>query len=274
MKLRIAGAQLPVTECVPRNEEAIGRAIDFAAGEEADILLTPEGSLSGYTPAFDAAAVDAALERVCAAARQATVGLALGTCLIEAADGRCYNQVRFYDRAGEFLGFHSKTLTCGSLTVPPRGECEAYAVAPLRTYHLPGHLPGAGDATSAGPLCVGALICNDLWANPGCTPGPDPHLTHQLATMGARVIFHAVNGGRDGGDFSRDVAWPYHESNVLMRARASGLWIATVDSCHPEEHPCSAPSGIASPQGTWVCRVADQGEAYFAHTIEIAAEDS
>ena len=29
---------------------------------------------------------------------------------------------------------------------------------------------------------------------------PDPHLTQQLARMGARVVFHAVNGGRDGGE--------------------------------------------------------------------------
>jgi len=259
MNLRIAGAQLPVTESVADNEAAIGRALDFAAAEGAEILLTPEGSLSGYTPHFDAVAVSAALERVADRARQASVGLALGTCFVESGDGRCYNQVRLYDRAGEFLGFHSKTLTCGSLTDPPRGEIEDYTVAPLETYTL-------------GEVTVGALICNDLWANPGCTPGPDPHLTHQLVGMGARVIFHAVNGGRDGSDFARDVVWPFHESNLLMRALASRVWIATVDSCHPEDLPCSAPSGIVAPDGTWACRVTDQGEAYFAHTIEIAEE--
>lgn len=260
MNLRIAGAQLPVTENVADNEAALGRAIEFAATEGADLLLTPEGSLSGYTPHFDAAEVAAALERVTAAARQASLGLALGTCFVEPGDGRCYNQVRLYDKGGEFLGFHSKTLTCGSLTDPPRGEIEHYAVAPLRTFSFQG-------------LTVGALICSDLWANPGCTPGPDPHLTHQLAAMGARLILHAVNGGRDGSDFARDVVWPFHESNLLLRARASRVWIATADSCHPEEVPCSAPSGIAAPDGTWECRVTDQGEAYYAHTIQIEEGD-
>jgi len=256
VNLRIAGAQLPVTESIADNEAALGRAIDFAARESADILLTPEGSLSGYTPRFDAAAVAAALERVTAAARHAGLGLALGTCFVEPGDGRCYNQLRLYDRNGEYLGFHSKTLTCGSLAEPPRGEIEHFAVAPLRTFAFQ-------DVT------VGALICNDLWANPGCTPGPDPHLSQQLAGMGARVLFHAVNGGRDGSDFARDVVWPFHEANLLMRARAGALWVATADSCYPEEIPCSAPSGIAAPDGTWQCRVSDQGEAYYAHTIEI-----
>ena len=259
MNLRIAGAQLPVTQSVADNEAAIGRALDFAVAEGAAILLTPEGSLSGYTHQFDVAAVTAALGRIADRARQASVGLALGTCFVEPGDKCCYNQIRLYGRAGEFLGFHSKTLTCGSLADPPRGEVEHYTVAPLRAYAF-------GDVT------LGALICNDLWANPGCTPGPDPHLTRQLAAMGAQVIFHAVNGGRDGSDFARDVVWPFHESNLLMRALASRVWIATVDSCHPEDLPCSAPSGIVAPDGTWACRVADQGEAYFAHTIEMVKE--
>jgi len=46
--LRVAGAQLPVRNDVQKNLEAINRAIEFAAREKADVLLTPEGSLSGY----------------------------------------------------------------------------------------------------------------------------------------------------------------------------------------------------------------------------------
>ncbi len=30
------------------------------------------------------------------------MGVALGTCFIE-SDGKCYNQVRFYDKKGRFL---------------------------------------------------------------------------------------------------------------------------------------------------------------------------
>ena len=78
---------------------------------------------------------------------------------------------------------------------------------------------------------------------------PDPHLLQQLSRMGAKVVFHAVNGGRDGGETSR-VAWWYHESNLRLRAMAGKLWIVTVDSCEPVTLPCSAPSGVINPRGS------------------------
>ncbi len=252
--LRVAGAQLSVTNDVERNAAAIVRAIDFARDAQADILLTPEGSLSGYRADFDADEVRLHLEQVTGAARSAGVALALGTCYVD-GDSRCYNQVRFYDSGGVFLGFHSKQLRCGTLTDPPEGEINDYHAGPLRVFDL-------------GGLTVGALICNDLWANPECTPMPDPHLSQQLATMGARIVFHAVNGGRSGNEWSR-VAWQYHEANLRMRARAGHLWIVTVDSSYPPHLPCSAPSGVVNPQGDWVCRAEPQGEQFFAHTITI-----
>jgi len=255
MKLRVAGAQIPVTGDIASNLEAINRAIDYAISEQADVLLTPEGSLSGYTHELDAEAVAVALKTVTARASAAGLGLALGTCFVEPEDKRCYNQIRFYDGNGTYLGFHSKTLTCGTLTEPPEGEIEHYAVRPLRTFCLNG-------------LTVGGLICNDLWANPCCTPVPDLHLTQQLARLGARIVFHAVNGGRDGSELSR-ITWHYHESNLQLRALAGSLWIVTVDNCHPAEIPCSAPSGVVDPKGNWVVRTSPMGEQFFVHTIEI-----
>ncbi len=114
----------------------------------------------------------------------------------------------------------------------------------------------------------GGLICNDLWANPAWTPVPDNHLTQQLADMGVQVIFHAVNGGRDGSEWS-DLCWQYHEANLRIRARAGGLWIVTVDNCHPVSLRCSSPSGVVNPDGDWVCRAEPTGEQYFAYTINI-----
>ncbi|MFQ5808524.1 MAG: nitrilase-related carbon-nitrogen hydrolase, partial [Armatimonadota bacterium] len=112
-EIRVAGAQMPVTTEIESNVETICRAIDFAASEKAEILLTPEGSLSGYTSEFDAGAAREGLERVTAKAREAGVGLALGTCFADPEDGKRYNQIRFYGLGGECLGFHSKTLLCG-----------------------------------------------------------------------------------------------------------------------------------------------------------------
>lgn len=256
-QIRVAGAQIPVTRSIQSNLEAIGRAIDYAIAEQADILLTPEGSLSGYTPHFDPQQVYDALEIVTQRAREAKLALALGTCFVEPADGRCYNQIRFYRADGTYLGFHSKTLRCGTLTDPLEGEINHYSAQPLRLFDL-------------GGVPVGGLICNDLWANPGCTPLPDTHLTHQLARMGARIVLHAVNGGRDGSEWSREVNWSFHESNLRMRARASHVWIVTVDNCYPIDIPCSAPSGVIDPSGDWVAKVPNQGEQFFAYTIHLA----
>ena len=255
MNLRVAGAQIPVTRDIDENLETIFRAMEFAVSEEAEVLLTPEGSLSGYTPEFETAAVEVALDKVAAKAREQKLGLALGTCFIEPDDGTCYNQIRFYDPTGDFLGFHPKTLRCGSMSDEPKGEINHYGVRPLQTYDFRG-------------VTIGGLICNDLWANPSCTPMPDPHLTHQLAQQGAKIVFHAVNGGRSGDDWAK-VNWHYHESNLLVRARSGNLWIVTTDNCYPAEMPCSAPSGVISPEGTWAVKTESLGEQFFAHTIAL-----
>jgi predicted amidohydrolase len=255
MKLRVAGAQVPVDRDIGRNVKALLEAVAQAAEARADILLTPEGSLSGYTHEFDTDAARDGLEAVTSAARSAGVGLALGTCFVE-SDGRCFNQVRFYEPDGTYLGFHSKILRCGNMADPPEGELNHYATTPLRTFTFSG-------------TTIGGLICNDLWANPGCTPEPDPHLTQQLSRMGARIVFHAINGGRNGSEGSQ-LAWQYHESNLRMRASAGKLWIVTADNCSPTRIPCSAPSGVINPKGDWACRTADQGKQFFAHTIDLS----
>jgi predicted amidohydrolase len=253
MQIRVAGAQIPVTKDINSNIKAIERGIDYATSQNADILLTPEGSLSGYTHKFDLQATKESLDYITKKAREANLGLALGTCFVEPEDGKCYNQIRFYKPDGEYLGFHSKTLTCGSMTEPWQGEINHYAIQPLRTYNY-------------NSICIGGLICNDLWANPGCTPVPDTHLTQQLSRMGAKIIFHAVNGGRSASEWSQ-VAWHYHESNLRMRANAGQIWIVTVDNCYPTELRCSAPSGVINPKGDWVCKVESKEEQFFCQDI-------
>ena len=141
------------------------------------------------------------------------------------------------------------------METPSRGEIEHYAVAPLRTYEL-------------SDVRVGGLICNDLWANPCCTPMSDPHLSQQLQQMGARLVFHAVNGGRSSDPWS-EVNWQFHESNLRMRARAASMYIATVDSAFPTDVRCSSPSGIIGPQGQWVARCAERDEEFLCCDVPL-----
>ena len=254
--LRVATAQIPVTRDIAANVETISRAIDQAVAEKADVLLTPEGSLSGYTPDFDREQALKGLKQIVEKASQHGLALALGTCFVEPEDNRCYNQIRFYNAKGKFLGYHSKTLLCGSMTDPPKGEIEHYAVSPLKTYTLNG-------------ITIGGLICNDMWGNPGCTPMPVTHLSQQLSAKGARIIFHAINGGRDGGDWSEQVYWPFHETNMRIRASSGKVWVVSADNCHPMDIPCSAPTGVLQPNGQWAVKAPKKGEHIVVHTIEL-----
>src|SRR5260221_6286838 len=102
--LRVAGVQMPFNTDIEANLATINRAIEFAHDEKADILLTPEGSLSGYSHQFDVHHAEDALRRVTANAMKANVGLALGTCFIEPEDQKGYNEIRFYEPGGTYLG--------------------------------------------------------------------------------------------------------------------------------------------------------------------------
>jgi predicted amidohydrolase len=244
---------MEVTTDVGRNVDQLMDEITRAAAQHADLLVTPEGALSGYHTEFDRPEVRSALNAVTTTAAEHGVGLALGTCF-EDDHGSVSNQLRFYESDGTYLGCHTKILLCGTLESPSRGEIEHYATTPLGTFVLGGRT-------------VGGLICNDLWANPLCTPMDDPHLVQRLADKGAKIVLHAVNGGRDGGVWSREVSFVYHEANLRLRARAAGVWVVTVDSCSPVDVPCSAPSGVVAPDGTWAIRTPDRGRQRFVVTI-------
>ncbi|MHA1681077.1 MAG: carbon-nitrogen hydrolase family protein [Promethearchaeota archaeon] len=246
--LNVSIAQIPVIGDVECNFEAISFGLDEAISSGADILLTPEGALSGYFPHVDQEQVEHFLGKLLDRAADNHVGLALGTIYRESADRNEYNQIRFYDKNGKFLGFHSKILKT-------TGEREDYAHSELKIFDFHG-------------IPIGGLICNDLWANPGCTDTPDPHLTRQLAGMGAKIIFHAVNGGRSADPFMA-VIRAFHESNLRLRAQAANLWIATVDNCFPFNIDCSAPSGIINPRGNWEIRTPWRGDHVVAHQINL-----
>ncbi len=252
--LRVAGAKLSVSDNIDTNIASIKKAIDFSREEGADILVTPEGSLSGYTADFDIKKAEEGLKEIMSYARDAHIGLALGTCFYE-PDGKCYNQIRFYDKKGSFLGFHSKVLLCGNHNDPNEGEINVFASSPLRTFEFEG-------------IKIGGLICNDMWSNPMCTTLHDSHLSQQLSKMGAQVIFHAVNGGRDDSEWAV-INWNFHASNLKMRASSGKVWIVTADNSYPENLKSSAPSGVLDPDGNWACPTEHKGVQYFVYTIEL-----
>lgn len=252
--IKVAGVKALVSNDIKLNIVALKNAIDYAQQEEADILLTPEGSLSGYSSDFNQIELNKALEELVNYSSSANVGLALGTCFYE-EDNKCYNQIRFYDKEGRLLGFHSKILLCGNLDDPEKGEINIYASTPLRTFVFE-------------DIIIGGLICNDMWANPECTTLPDTHLSQQLSRMGAKIIFHAVNGSREDSEWSSVVNWNFHESNLRMRASAGNVWIVTADNAYPGHIKSSCPSGVIDPGGNWVCNTEAKGVQYFSYVVK------
>ncbi|MBL9135120.1 MAG: carbon-nitrogen hydrolase family protein [Verrucomicrobiales bacterium] len=243
---------MAVTRDIATNREALLRAIDHASRDKAAILITPEGSLSGYTAKFDAEATDRAIQVVVRRAKDLGVALVLGTCFMS-PEGHRYDAQQFYDPTGRYLGFHAKTLLCQHVSEPGRrGEVDDFQTAPLRTFELCG-------------TRVGGLVCNDLWANPEWTPMPDPFLVRQLARLGARVILHSVNSGfAEGEDPSLNRA--FHESNLKLRARSAGVWIVVANAADPTGRlEVSCPSGVVSPQGRWTAQVNVRGEQLLVH---------
>lgn len=262
-QLRVSLLQMCIDDNnVSKNLETILKAIDRAHSDKADILLTPEGSLSGYHHRFDQAEVAAALAKVEHYAAEKGVGLALGVC-IEEADGKRYNEVRVYDKTGRFLGFHSKILRCS----PPKPEIDPaipyyhehtnFASSPLRIFDFHG-------------VNIGVLICNDMWANPQYTGENDTHLLQKLAQMGAKVVLHAVNSYCDNTPFIQVTTRNFHEANLQIRALAAEIPVVTVNNALASDIPVSCTSGVIGANGEWLHRLPNSGQQQATYCCELS----
>ena len=247
----ISGLQMNTLNDIKANKEQIIDGIRKASLEGADFLVTPEGSLSGYTSNFKQSELSAALEEVKAAAQKMKVGLMLGTCYKERIKDReiCFNQVRIYAPDGHFIGEYSKILRCSNLDVPGTGEMVDYAEGELKVFDWEG-------------LRFGVLICNDLWATPGYTTMPNPYLAWKLKQMGAQFIVHCINSG------TAQKYRPFHESSAELWAFSTHIPILEVNAAQGKEI-INAQSGLIDASGTRSLRVPDSGEQFF--TVSLSA---
>ena len=246
----LSGLQMNVTNDLNKNKEQIISGIRKAAAERASFLVTPEGSLSGYTSNFNQSEVASALEEIKVLAAEMKVGLLLGTCYKELKQGRefCYNQVHVYAPEGSFLGAYSKILRCSSIDIPGTGEMIEYAEGELRTFDWNG-------------LRFGILICNDLWATPGYTTMPNPYLPLKLKQMGAQFIVHCINSG------TTQKYRPFHESSAELWALSLQIPILEVNAAQGKEI-INAQSGLINANGKRSIRVPDSGVQFFTAKIK------
>lgn len=250
----LAGLQMNVTPEIKNNLEQILTGIRKAAGEGASFLVTPEGSLSGYTSNFNQEELNIALEEVKTLAASVKVGLMLGTCYKELRNGKefCFNQVRVYTPDGHFVGAYSKILRCSILELPGTGEMVDYVEGELRTFDWNG-------------LRFGILICNDLWATPGYTTMPNPYLAWKLKKMGAQFIIHCINSGTD------QKYRPFHESSAELWALSTKIPILEVNASQGNS-TINAQSGLIEANGERSVRVSDSGVQFFTARIYVTDE--
>lgn len=249
--LRIAALQMDVSNNIQENEQTIIRHLNDLKDQDIDLLITPEGSLSGYTSQFDREQLNKSLENVREVAKELKIGLVLGTCYKEIIDGSeyCYNQARVYLPDGTFLGSYSKILTCSPLDNPGTGEMMEYVQGKVRTFSYKG-------------VEFGILICNDLWATPGYTTIPNPYLPWKMQEAGAEVIFHIINSGTDQSYRT------FHEASVELWARQLEIPIVEVNAAHGNKE-INATSGIVNEYGERTEVVNNRGEQLFIYDLVV-----
>ena len=249
--LRIAGLQMNVSNNIAENESTIVRCLNDLKDQDVDFLITPEGSLSGYTSQFDGNELMKSLKRVEEVAKSLHIGLVLGTCYKEIIKGKeyCYNQARVYLQDGTFLGAYAKILTCSTLDNPGTGEMMEYVQGSVKTFLING-------------IEVGILICNDLWATPGYTTIPNPYLPWKMNEAGAKVIFHIINSGT-GQTYKA-----FHEASVELWAKTLKIPIIEVNAAHGNK-AINARSGVINQMGERIKTAIDKGEQLFIYNLEL-----
>ena len=257
-KIRIAGAQIPVSRDVSKNIHTIKNAIDWAAENFVDFLVTPEGSLSGYIPEWDFNEVKLALTEIEQYSKSKHVGLCLGTLWKEPTKfGEvARNQIRFY-KNGMLFGTTNKSYTIEHDHVMPHDiKKDSISIFPLT------------NKNGTGINAVG-LICNDMWGN-NWYGGPNI-MKIAMETRRVGIAIHSTNGTR-GNDLD-EIMNQWHDVHLKLLSKASSIPIVTVDnSIHMEGDDyngrTSSESGVII-EGKWVTSVPRVGTQYFYYDFDI-----
>ena len=238
---RLSGAQMRIA---PKLDDNLEKILTYIRQSDADFLVFPELCLTGHHAEFSEKTLQNAWRQISAACRQSYTTALVGTACL-ADDGERFIQTRIYSHEGELLGTHEKL-------VPTEAERAIFTPgSELRTFE---HLG----------VAFGCLIGNDLWVTPGFGPYPDPRLTYKLGERGVDLIFHNT----DSSTSTSAILLPYHESNLMLRAMESKVYIVTVNAAG-SGGPINSPSGIMGPEGNWLVQSPREGEHVFTYDLDL-----
>lgn len=265
--LRIAGAQIPVGVDIQRNKNEIIKALDWAKENEVDLLVTPEGSLSGYITSKWWEKLDElkdCLKQIEDHQKKLGIELHLGTCFQETEEIGIINrnEIRSYDKDGNLFQATVKSYGIAfERCVNKNGQ-------PLYTWPLP---------YEGRPTYVTALICNDMW---GCVEQDGEPINQVLVNANLDLLIHATNGVKFNPKDIRYKAFDaYHNGFLCMTALKALTSIITVDSCVPWDWDgdeskvdvciTSSQSGVVDFSG-WQTDVPRFGRQYFYYDLNVA----
>ncbi len=235
--LKVACAQIDVTDNPAVNIAKILSFISKAAEQDVAIVLFPETALSGYAPYHfkdkpipAKEILESGLEQVRQKAAETGVHVVLGTSSYE--NGGVYNIVYYIDGSGEIIGSHDKTHGTGGKYYLRGRE--------VRTFELQG-------------MTFGMQICYDARF---------PEAWRMQALEGADVIFH-VSHAAGGG------AWktPVWEAHVRSRAAENGFWVVSCNVSGPVQ---AGKSYIVSPRGLMMAESNQEVEEMITAVIDLA----
>ena len=263
--MRIAGAQIPVTPDIQRNVSTIKTAIDWAADNNVDYLVTPEAALSGYAIDLDTQIdeLSTALTEIEQYAASKKVGLCLGTLWVETYNAQASppinlkkNQIRYYTKNGQFIGASCKSVMTHldtKLGIDPHTSLVGVA------------LPVGDDKF----IPTAGLICADLYGWGGAQGG----LPQQYHDIGVKLFIHATNAERNVDPFKEEIEQIWLEGWLRRMSLLQNCPVVVVDNCFTMDG--AEYNGMTMTQsgmliaGKWVKTVERYGTQYFYYDLPI-----
>jgi predicted amidohydrolase len=206
--IKVGVAQIPQTNRIEDNANAVLAMIERAAREGVELLCFPETHLAGYRVGVsspdapcEAAALDRALAQIGAGCRDHGVGAIVGTETPNGG-GKPFNSAVVFDQQGKVLATHHKTR------LTP-GDALGYS---------PGTEPTLFEFKG---VTMGLVICFEGFRF--------PETTRSLARAGARVVFHP-----QFNQVLPNKEWklPVHEALLTARAAENTVYFVSANMCH------------------------------------------
>lgn len=231
----------------PQENLAVFRDV-FEMTKDSDLVLTPEGALSGYCMTVKHENKTNSTERrflpimseVQQMSAQYNTDIIVGTGWRE-EDGLPYNQQRLYSD-GELLCAYSKRLLCSRPEFA--GEYVTYAA---------GRFPQVWKLSNG--VRAGFLICNDVWAYPPVSTH-NPYYYYEYENLGVQIMFVSVNCNVTKGGSEQIKQW--HTTHLEQYSRTHSVYTVVSSATTAMNGELAdlqqCPTGIIAPDGNWLTR--------------------